>query len=112
MRFHAAFVDALAAGGVERVEVFAAEAEVGDVAVGGRDDAADAAGGVGDLDAHVGRTVQAAVAVDADAVNAAVVGSVGHVQVEVTLPGPERAVGLDLVAPDPVRTALGDVEQR
>ena len=60
----------------------AAEAEVGDLAVGRGDDAVDPAGLVADLDAHARRDVEPAVAVDAHAVGAAVVGGVGHVQVD------------------------------
>src|SRR5438067_1253553 len=42
LRFQFALVDTVAAGGVQRVEVFAAEPEVGDFAVGRGDDAVDA----------------------------------------------------------------------
>ena len=67
---------------------------------------------VADLNAHPRGDVQPAVAVDAHAVGAAVVGRVGHVQVVVLLLVRQRAVRLDLVAVDPVRAAVGDVEQR
>ncbi len=88
------------------------KAEVGDLAVGRGDDAVDPAGLVADLDAHPGRDVEPAVAVDAHAVGAGVVGGVGDVQVIILLLVGKRAVGLDLVAVDPVGAAVGDVEQR
>jgi hypothetical protein len=50
MRFHMALVDAVATRRVDRVELRAAEAEVGDVAVRRRNDAGHAAGRVADLD--------------------------------------------------------------
>ena len=52
------------------------------------------------------------IAVGAETVRAAVVSGVRLVQVEVTLLVLKRAVGLDLVAVNPVRTAVRDVEQR
>ena len=77
--------------------------EVRDLAVRRGDDAVHAAGLVADLDAHPRGDVEPAVAVDSHAVGAAVVGRVGHVQVVVLLLVRQRAVGLDLVAVDPVR---------
>ena len=75
------------------------------LAVGRRDDAVHAARLIADLQAHARGDVQPAVAVGPHAVGAAVVGRVGHVQVVVLLLVRERAVGLDLVAVDPVRFA-------
>ena len=104
--------NAIAAGGEERLKIRTAEAEVGDLAVGRGDDAVHAARLVADLDAHPRRDVEAAVAIDADAVGAGVVGRVGHVEVEESLLVGQRAIGLDLIAIDPMTAIIGDVEQR
>ena len=90
----------------------AAEAEVGDPAVGRGDDALTRPGWSQTWMPMRRRDIQPAVAVDAHAVGAGVVGGVGRVQVEELLLVRQRAVGLDLVAVDPVAGVVGDVEQR
>src|SRR5207302_2810718 len=55
-----ALVDAVATGGEEGVKVFAAEAKIGDLAVGRRDDAIHAARLVADLDADAAGDIKPA----------------------------------------------------
>lgn len=110
--FEFSFIDLVVAGGIQRIEILATEDEVGDAAVGGRDDRVHAAGLVADLDAEACGDVEIAVAVDLEAVGKALVVFVAGVQVEVALFVGERAVGLDDVTVNPVRAVVGDVEQR
>src|SRR6185437_5477404 len=87
----------VAAGGEQRVEVRAAEAEIRELAVGRGDDAVHPPGLIANLDAHQRGSIEPAVAVHAQPVHAAVVGVVGHVQMVIPLLVGQRAVGLDLI---------------
>lgn len=79
-------VDAIAAGGEQRVKVLAAESEVREFAVGrGQERTGDPAGRIADLNAQPRGNIQPAIAIDVQAVGAAVVGRVGHVQMKITL---------------------------
>src|SRR4030095_10630554 len=106
---HLAFVDFVAAGGEQCRKLFAAEGEGGALAVGGGEDAVDAAALVADLHAQARGDVEAAIDIDAHAVAARIVGGVGGVQPVILLLVGERAVGLDLIAVNPVRTIVADV---
>ncbi len=86
----------------ERLEIGAAEAEVGDLAIGRGDDAVHTAGLVADLDTHARRDIQTAVAVDTNSVGTGGVGGIGRVQMIKSLLVGQCAVGLDLIAIDPV----------
>ena len=97
-----ALVDSLAAGGEQGLKVGTAETEVGDLAVGRGNDAVHPPCLVADLDAQARRDVQPAVAIDTHPVGAAVIVSVGYVQVIEALLVAERAVRLDLEADNPV----------
>src|SRR5579883_2180352 len=98
-----ALVHTVAAGGEQRVEVRAAEAKVRNSAVGRGDDAIDAAGLIAHLDAQTRRHVQPTVAVHSDAVCAAVIGSVRHVQMIITLLVRQRTIRLNLITINPDR---------
>ena len=66
---------------------------------------------VADLDAETRRDIESSIPIHAHAVRAAVFGRVGHVQPVVALLELERAVGLYLIAVNPVRAAIAHVEQ-
>ena len=73
-------VNAVRACGEQGLKSGAAEAEVGDLTVGGGDDAIHPPGLITDLDAHPGCDVEPAVTIDANAVGSAIVGWIGRVQ--------------------------------
>src|SRR5438874_7130930 len=70
--FDFAGIDTIAARGIDRIELFAAERQVGDAAVGRWDDAVHSAGLIADLDAHPRGDIEPPIAIDADAVGAGV----------------------------------------
>ncbi len=94
-------VNAVCAGGKKGLKVRSAEADVGDAAVGCRDDAVDPAGLIADLDAHPRGDVESTVAVHPHAVGTAVVRGIGYVEVIVLLLVFQRTVGLNLVSCTP-----------
>src|SRR5262245_27352576 len=107
-----ALIDLVATGGEERIAVFAAEGQIRDSAVRGRNDRVHAPELIANLNAHTRRNIEPPVAVDAHAVGLAAVDRVGHVDPIILLLGFQRAVGLDLITVDPVRTVISDVKQR
>src|SRR5882672_8358792 len=62
-----AFVDLVAAGGEERIAVFAAEGQIRDSAVRSRDDRVHAPGLIADLNAHPRSDIKPPVAINAHA---------------------------------------------
>src|ERR1039458_3352981 len=101
-----AFENLVAARRKNRVELCAAETQIGDASVRCGNDTLHAAGLVADLDAEARGDVKASVAVAAHSARAAVVVPVALVQPVITLLVGERAVGLDDVAINPVRAIV------
>jgi hypothetical protein len=79
----------IATGGIDRVELLAAEGEIRNAAVGCGNDAIHAAGLVADLDTHFRRDIQPPVAIDPNTIRSGIVGCVGRVQMVILLFGRE-----------------------
>src|SRR5882762_7081662 len=109
--FQLALVNSITTCCIERVKAFAAKSKVRKSSVRRRNDALYLACLIAYLYAQVRGHIQAAIMIDANAVGAALIGSVGHMQPVEALFVIERAVGLDEVTIDPVRAIIGDVEQ-
>ena len=98
--------------GEQRVEIFAAKAEVRDLAVRRRDDAFDPPGLVAHLHAHARRDVEPASRSTAHPVRAAVVGVVGRRAGGSTAACRPASRPAGPVAVDPVRPGVGHIQQR
>ena len=112
LHFYLARENLFVAGNKECIKLLAAKTQVRAFPVWGGDDAVHSAGLIADLDAHARGDIEPTVAIDAQAIGAAVVGRIWHMQVEILLLVGQRAIGLDLVAVNPMRTAVGHIEQR
>ena len=94
----------------ERVELGAAKAQTGNLAVGRRDDAKGLPGRLADLDPHLRGHIDAIVAIHAHPVGAALVDGI-DMQIIVALLVDERPVGLNQVAVDLADAAVADAKK-
>src|SRR5262245_742773 len=109
--FQLSFVDLITTRHEERIEFRTAEGKVRNATIGRRQNTLHSTCLISHLDSQSRSHVQTAIAINANAISVAAIGSIGYQQPVVALFVVECAVRLDDVGVHPVRAIVCDVEE-